>query len=80
MNNINTINRVLRVVLSLGIVVVVLGMTGPVGNLAYAFLVSIYAGLTGFIGWDPAIALMDRLHKKVTDKADHTHHNHLLHH
>jgi len=80
MNNLSTLNRVLRVALSIGIVVTVLLMSGPVGNLAYAILVSIYAGLTGFLGWDPAIALMDKAHEKASEKTSHTHHDHLLHH
>jgi hypothetical protein len=80
MNNINTLNRAARIALSLGIVVTVLGMSGPVGNLVYAIFVSIYAGLTGFIGWDPAMALMDKMHKKSADKVGHVHDNHLAHH
>jgi len=80
MKNISTFNRVLRITLSLGIVVAVLNMSGPVGNLVYALFISLYVGLTASIGWDPMIALMNRVTGKAASESDHVHHDHLLHH
>ena len=59
-SNINTVNRIARLALSLGLIFIVLSLGGPLGALAYLPFVSIYTGITAFIGWDPAIALMGR--------------------
>ncbi len=72
--NISSLNRVLRIVLSLGLVFTVLSMSGPLGALVSLPFVSIYAGITGFIGWDPVIALMSDVHQKLTAKPTHIHH------
>ena len=60
-SNINTVNRIARLALSLGLIFIVLSLSGPLGALAYLPYVSIYTGITAFIGWDPAIALMNRV-------------------
>ena len=72
MENINTLNRTFRIALSLGLVVVALNMTGPLGDVAYALFVSIYAGITGFIGWDPVIAFLSKFSWKPVVKQAHT--------
>jgi hypothetical protein len=59
--NINYVSRFLRVALSLGLVFAVLNAAGPLGALVYAPFVSIYAGITGFIGWDPLYALVSEI-------------------
>jgi len=80
MENINILDRTLRIVLSLGIVLVMLNMSGPLGIAAYAVFVSIYAGITGFIGWDPVISLMSKTDKKVSATHGHAHHGKLVTH
>lgn len=72
--NISNLNRVLRTVLSLGLVFAVLSMSGPLGALVSLPFISIYAGITGFIGWDPVIALINDVHQKLTTKPTHIHH------
>jgi hypothetical protein len=55
--NISNMNRAARIVLSLGLVFAVLNATGPLGALVALPFISIYAGITGFVGWDPVSAL-----------------------
>lgn len=78
--NINTINRVSRIVLSLGIVYAVLSMSGPLGALVYAPFISIYAGITGFIGWDPVNELISKRRASPAANLAHVHHGELAAH
>jgi hypothetical protein len=57
--NITVADRLFRIAISLGLVLAVLSMSGPVGSLVYALFVSIYLGITAFIGWDPVNALLN---------------------
>jgi hypothetical protein len=66
--NITTINRVSRVALSIALVMAVVNMTGPLGVLTVMPFISIYAGITGFIGWDPIAALLNQIEVKAADK------------
>ena len=77
MNNISTLNRIFRIALSLGLIVAVLNGSGPLGAMAYLPFISIYAGLTAFIGWDPVNALVSKLEKVLAIKHSHTHHGDL---
>jgi hypothetical protein len=70
--NIGIVNRVLRMALSLGLVFTILSMSGPLGALVYLPFVSIYAGLTAFIGWDPVHALLGQVPQQT--KSGHHHH------
>lgn len=79
MKNINTLDRTLRMALSLGLVLIALNMSGPIGTLAYAVFVSIYAGITAAIGWDPMIAAMSNSDKQSVGKR-HTSHGNLIAH
>jgi len=79
-NNISTLNRIFRIVLSLGLIAVVLNGSGPLGAMVYLPFISIYAGITAFIGWDPVNALAKKPEKAITATHSHTHHGDLLAH
>jgi hypothetical protein len=78
--NISNMNRVARIVLSLGLVFAVLNAAGPLGALVVAPFISIYAGITGFIGWDPVSALMSQAREASAAKPAHVHHDGLAAH
>jgi hypothetical protein len=71
--NITVIDRAFRIAISLGVVLAVLNMSGPLGSMVYALFVSIYLGITAFIGWDPIAALMGRVSKGVSARPAHVH-------
>jgi hypothetical protein len=77
--NISVVDRAFRIAISLGVVVAVLSMSGPVGGLVYALFVSAYLGITAFIGWDPVSALMGRFEGAST-KEPRAPHGHLAAH
>ncbi len=79
MNNISLLNRAFRLLVTFAIVFSVLSVDGPIHNLVYALFISIFTGLTAFIGWCPAVALMDRLHKHLPSHSDVVTHNKLSH-
>ena len=64
-NNISTSGRIFRIALSVGLVMLVMNSAAPLGNLAYLPFVSIYAGITGFIGADPVNTLASMISKKM---------------
>ncbi len=77
-NNISISGRIFRIALSTGLIVAVLNSTGPLGAMVYLPFVSIYAGLTAFIGWDPVNAIANgigprlakaKVHPVVLEKA-----------
>jgi hypothetical protein len=78
--NISNMNRAARVVLSLGLVFAVLNAAGPLGALAVLPFISIYAGITGFIGWDPVSAFMNQAFEAPEAKPVHVHHDGLAAH
>jgi len=80
MENITILNRTFRIALSLGLIFVTLNMSGPLGTVVYALFISIYAGITASIGWDPLIALMGSIDKKSSLKLVHGHHSGLVAH
>jgi hypothetical protein len=67
--NITTINRVSRVALSVALVLAVVNLSGPLGVLTIMPFISIYAGITGFIGWDPISALLNQVEVKAANQA-----------
>ncbi len=73
-NNISTSGRIFRIVLSVGLVMFVMNSAAPLGNLAYLPFVSIYAGITGFIGADPVNALASMISKKMAAKPSYARH------
>jgi hypothetical protein len=46
----------------------VLNLSGPLGVLTIMPFISIYAGITGFIGWDPVTALLGQLEARHAAK------------
>jgi hypothetical protein len=78
--NINIMNRVGRVVLSVGLVFAVMSVSGPLGTLVALPFVSIYAGITGFIGWDPVAALLGKVHFSPVLEPKHVPHDGLAAH
>jgi hypothetical protein len=79
-SNISTLNKIFRIVLILGLIAVVLNGSGPLGAMVYLPFISIYAGITAFIGWDPVHAVAKKLEKTITIKHSHTHNGDLLAH
>ncbi len=67
--NIGTVERALRMAVTLGIVVAVLNVNGELGYLALLPLLAIYTGITAFIGWDPIEALADSMKQSMTSSA-----------
>jgi len=66
--NISTSGRVFRIALSLGLVMVTISSAAPLDQLVYLPFISIYAGITGFIGADPVNALMNKISEKIAAK------------
>jgi len=66
--NISISGGIFRVTLSVGLILVVMNSNAPLNDAVYLAFVSIYAGITGFIGWDPVNAIMDRVSEKLIAK------------
>lgn len=78
--NISNSERVARVVLGVGVILdVVFHASGPLGWVAILPILSIYPGLTGFIGYDPIYAMFgfstanECIQRKDTPRRRHAH-------
>jgi len=68
MYNISISGRVFRIALSIGLILTVLNSGSPLGNMVYLPFAAIYAGITGFIGWDPVNKLASIVEEKIKSK------------
>jgi len=59
-SNLSVTERGVRVFLSAGLIAATLAGQGAIGTFAFAPLLAIYPGITGFIGWDPLLSLIGR--------------------
>ncbi len=59
--NISTGERVIRMAVTAGLIGTVLTHSGDLGYLTLLPLMSVYTGLTAFIGWDPVVAAAQTL-------------------
>ena len=67
--NITNPDRVVRIVVGLGLVYSVTLSSGPIGVAAILPLVAIYPLMTGFLGWDPVVSLRTT----CKQRSNHTH-------
>ena len=78
--NISIYGRVIRIALSIGLVMAVMNMSAPLGAMVYLPFISIYAGITGFIGWDPVNAVVKQFQEQAMSKPGYVHHDRLITH
>jgi len=67
-NNISISGRVFRIALSTGLILTVLNSGAPLGAMVFLAFASIYAGITGFIGWKPINKLASVVEEKMQGK------------
>ncbi len=68
--NIGTGERVIRTVVTVGLIGSVFTQSGDLGPLSLLPLVAIYTGVTAFIGWDPLAATIDSLNESRHERKD----------
>ena len=66
-NNIGPLDRINRVIVGTTLITVMVLFTAiPAATVASVVAFSIYAGLTGFIGWDPLYGLVKGFQKQTS--------------
>lgn len=68
--NINPAERFVRLVFSVTLAIIPLGIDAPLGGFMLLPLLAIYPGLTATLGWDPLLAAATRLFRGKTAAAN----------
>jgi Inner membrane protein YgaP-like, transmembrane domain len=65
-NNIGPLDRINRIIVGTTLITVMVLFTAiPAATVASVVAIGMYAGLTGFIGWDPLYALVKGVQKQA---------------
>jgi hypothetical protein len=65
-NNIGPLDRINRIIVGTTLITVMVLFTAiPAATVASVVAIGMYAGLTGFIGWDPLYSLVKELQKQT---------------
>ena len=65
-NNIGPLDRINRIIVGTTLITVMVLFTAiPAATVASVVVIGMYAGLTGFIGWDPLYALVKEFQKQT---------------